>query len=88
MRTFNISLVVRGSQSEFSNLDPEQSEARYSVPRSKGMFKILESPSTTTTRSLINRIVENHALFSARTSRKLIQEAEYYQHKKEFVQEL
>jgi len=39
IRTFNISLVVRGSQSEFSNERPEQSEARYAVPKCKGIFK-------------------------------------------------
>eukprot|EP00210_Caulerpa_lentillifera_P007503 g7169.t1 len=88
MRTFNIALVVRGSQSEFSDSEQEQSETRYSIPRSKGMFKILPSPSKTTTRSLIKRIVENHEMFSARTSRKLAQEAEYYQDKKKYIEEL
>lgn len=39
IRTFNISIVVRGSQSEFSQLKPEQTQARYSVPQSKGIFK-------------------------------------------------
>lgn len=88
LKTFNISLVVRGSQSEFSKLDPEESEARYSVAQSRGIFKVLESPSTSTTRSLIKRIVENHAMFSARNSKKAAQEMEYYSNEKEYVQEI
>ena len=39
IKTFNISTVVRGSQSEFSHLKPEEAEARYSIPKQKNIFK-------------------------------------------------
>ena len=39
LRTFNISIVVHGSESEFSNPEPEETQARYAVPKSKGIFR-------------------------------------------------
>lgn len=39
LTTFNISLVVRGSVSETRGSGIRDSEARYAVPRQKGIYK-------------------------------------------------
>ena len=61
---------------------------RYALPRAKGMFKLLPSPSATTTRSIIQRIVDNRAAFEARNAKKVASEAAYYQNSKDYVKEV
>ncbi|XP_012079740.1 ethanolamine-phosphate cytidylyltransferase isoform X2 [Jatropha curcas] len=60
--TFNISLVVHGTIAECNSLlagipDP------YAVPKSMGIFQILESPKNITTTSVAQRIVANHEAY-------------------------
>lgn len=61
---------------------------RYVLPRDKGIFKLLSSPSGVTTRSIIQRIVDNRAAFEARNAKKVASEAAYYQNSKDYVKEV
>jgi ethanolamine-phosphate cytidylyltransferase len=45
------------------------------------MFRELPSPSQTTTRNIIERIVANRAAFEARNAKKAVSEEKYYQSK-------
>ncbi|CAD7697040.1 unnamed protein product [Ostreobium quekettii] len=86
IRTFNISLVVRGTLSETSHLGPEEA-GRYDVAIGKGIYREIESPNATTTGSIIRRIVENNKMYEARNAKKSAGENSYYKDKK-FIQEL
>jgi ethanolamine-phosphate cytidylyltransferase len=61
---------------------------RYALPRQRNMFKLLPSPSGTTTRSIIQRIVDNRAAFEARNAKKVASEAAYYSSSKDYVKEV
>ncbi|XP_022921352.1 ethanolamine-phosphate cytidylyltransferase-like [Cucurbita moschata] len=78
--TFNISLVVHGTVAEnnpfASDSDP------YAVPKSMGIFKLLESPKNITTTSIAKRIVANHDAFKKRNAKKVESEKKYYAEKK------
>eukprot|EP00879_Flechtneria_rotunda_P030492 GHRR01033130.1.p1 GENE.GHRR01033130.1~~GHRR01033130.1.p1 ORF type:complete len:389 (+),score=115.52 GHRR01033130.1:193-1359(+) len=87
LRTFNIQLVVRGSVSETAGRGTGDS-TRYALPCQKGMFKQLPSPSNITTRSIIQRIVDNRAAFEARNAKKVASENAYYSTSKDYVKEV
>lgn len=87
LRTFNISLVVRGSVTETRAQNSSDND-RYVLPRQRNMFKLLPSPSGTTTRSIIQRIVDNRAAFEARNAKKVASEAAYYSSSKDYVKEV
>lgn len=87
LRTFNISMVVRGSLTETRGRD-SMDEQRYALPRERGIFRLLPSPSNVTTRSIIQRIVDNRAAFEARNKKKVASEEAYYSGSKDYVQEL
>ncbi|KAG2422672.1 hypothetical protein HXX76_015837 [Chlamydomonas incerta] len=87
MKTFNISVVVRGSVTETSMLGPVEEE-RYEVPRRMGLFTELHSPSDVTARNIIHRIVDKRAAFEARNAKKVKGEEAYYTGAKQYVQEL
>lgn len=87
LRTFNISLVVRGSVTE-TRAHGNGESARYALPRERGMFKLLPSPSGTTTVSIIQRIVDNRAAFEARNAKKVASETAYYTASKDYVKEV
>ncbi|CAD7705239.1 unnamed protein product [Ostreobium quekettii] len=72
IRTFNISLVVRGTLSETSDLGPVE-EGRYDVATAKGIYREIKSPNNTTTGSIIRRIVENNKMYEARNAKKIMQ---------------
>lgn len=61
---------------------------RYALPRERGLFRLLPSPSSVTTRSIIQRIVDNRAVFEARNKKKVASEQAYYSTSKDYVQEL
>eukprot|EP00878_Enallax_costatus_P033691 GHUV01037238.1.p1 GENE.GHUV01037238.1~~GHUV01037238.1.p1 ORF type:complete len:118 (+),score=29.87 GHUV01037238.1:143-496(+) len=61
---------------------------RYALPRERGIFRLLSSPSSVTTRSIIQRIVDNRAAFEARNKKKVASEQAYYSASKDYVQEL
>lgn len=61
---------------------------RYALPRRRNMFKLLPSPAGTTTRSIIQRIVDNRAAFEARNAKKVASEAAYYSGSKDYVKEV
>jgi len=61
---------------------------RYALPRERGMFRLLESPSTVTTKSIIQRIVDNRAAFEARNAKKVKSEQAYYETNKDYVKEV
>lgn len=79
--TFNISLVVHGTNSENNSslageIDP------YSVPKSMGIFQLLESPKNITTTSVAQRIIANHEAYMKRNAKKAESEKKYYAEKK------
>lgn len=88
--TFNIAVVLRGTVAEtrIEGAPPGTSdEARYAVPRVRGMLQTLPSPSATTAGALVDRIVANRIAYEARNRGKAAAEAAYYQDKKAFVEE-
>lgn len=62
--------------------------ARYALPRERGILRLLPSPSSVTTQSIIQRIVDNRAAFEARNAKKVASEEAYYSKSKDYVQEL
>jgi len=85
IKTFNISLVVRGTVSECQHRDEKESR-RYAYPKSRNIFRSLQSPSSMTTATIIQRIVQNRSAYEARNAKKNKSEAEYYT-SKEYVNE-
>ncbi|XP_040996895.1 ethanolamine-phosphate cytidylyltransferase-like [Juglans microcarpa x Juglans regia] len=78
--TFNISLVVHGTVAENSLLTVESDP--YKVPKSMGIFRLLESPKDITTTSVAQRIVANHDAYTKRNAKKAASEKKYYVEKK------
>ncbi|XP_024959404.1 ethanolamine-phosphate cytidylyltransferase-like [Cynara cardunculus var. scolymus] len=79
--TFDISLVVHGTVSESKSslngeLDP------YSVPKSMGIFRMLESPKNITTTSVAQRIKANHEIYEKRNAKKEASEKKFYEGRK------
>ncbi|CAI9262424.1 unnamed protein product [Lactuca saligna] len=79
--TFNISTVVHGTVSESEStlngmVDP------YSVPKSMGIFRILESPKNITTTSVAQRIKANHEIYEKRNEKKEASEKKFYEERK------
>ncbi|XP_057497568.1 ethanolamine-phosphate cytidylyltransferase-like [Actinidia eriantha] len=79
--TFNISLVVRGTVAE-SNLFLNGKADQYEVPKSMGIFQMLESPKSITTTSVAQRIVANHEIYVQRNAKKEASEKKYYAERK------
>lgn len=63
-------------------------QERYAVPRALGMYSVVPSPTDVSARNIIQRIVAKRQEFEARNDKKQKSEANYYQSKKEYVQEL
>lgn len=80
INTFNISLVVHGTVAESSLLNDKPDP--YAVPKSKGIFRMLESPKDITTTSVIQRIIANHDVYVKRNTKKEASEKKYYAEKK------
>ncbi|XP_078438923.1 phosphorylethanolamine cytidylyltransferase 1 [Wolffia australiana] len=76
--TFNISAVVHGSVAEGSY----HGEDPYAVPKGLGIFRFIESPRDTTSRSIAWRIVENLEAYKKRNEKKGKSEQKYYAEKK------
>ncbi|KAH1235821.1 Ethanolamine-phosphate cytidylyltransferase [Glycine max] len=77
--TFNISVVVHGTVAEKTlncELDP------YEVPKSMGIFHLLESPKDITTATVAQRIMANHEAYVKRNAKKTRSEQRYYEEKK------
>ena len=87
LTTFGIGLVVRGTTHEAPTREAASEEARYEVPKSREMLRMLASPSTMTSATLIRRIVENRAQFEARQAKKVMSEQAYYDESKQYVEE-
>ncbi|KAM7477646.1 hypothetical protein LguiA_025859 [Lonicera macranthoides] len=81
MTTFNISLVVHGTVAESNSLLNGEKDP-YAVPKSMGMFRMLESPKAITTTSVAQRIIANHDLYMKRNAKKEESEKKYYAQKK------
>ncbi|OWM86909.1 hypothetical protein CDL15_Pgr015945 [Punica granatum] len=79
--TFNISLVVHGTVAE-SNASAMVGADPYAVPKSMGIFRLLESPKDITTTSIAQRIVANHEAYTKRNAKKTKSEKKYYAEKK------
>lgn len=88
LKTFNISMVVRGTVTETTDDNAAVDPARYAVAKEKGMFKVIHSPSTMISGTIIHRIVANRQSFEAKHKRKAESEANYYEGNKGFVAEL
>lgn len=78
--TFNISLVVHGTVAEKSIIHSEVDP--YEVPKSIGIFRLLESPKSITTISVAQRIMANHEAYMQRNAKKAKSEKRYYEEKK------
>lgn len=79
--TFNISLVVHGTVAE-SNSFVNGARDPYEVPKSMGIFHMLESPKDITTTSVAQRIIANHEAYKKRNVKKAESEKKYYAEKK------
>ncbi|VFQ71103.1 unnamed protein product [Cuscuta campestris] len=78
--TFNISLVVHGTVAEDNDFQKEEGNP-YAIPKSMGIFEILESPLDITTSTIIKRIVSNHEAYQKRNEKKAESEKKYYEGK-------
>ncbi|CAH9102354.1 unnamed protein product [Cuscuta europaea] len=78
--TFNISLVVHGTVAEDNDFQKEEGNP-YAIPRSMGIFEVLESPLDITTSTIIRRIVSNHEAYQKRNEKKAESERRYYEGK-------
>lgn len=79
--TFNISLVVHGTVCESKSSFNGQPDP-YSVPKSMGIFKMLESPKKITTTSVAQRIKANHEIYVKRNAKKEASEKKFYEERK------
>uniref|UniRef100_A0A2N9G3Y5 Ethanolamine-phosphate cytidylyltransferase n=1 Tax=Fagus sylvatica TaxID=28930 RepID=A0A2N9G3Y5_FAGSY len=79
--TFNISLVVHGTVAENSSSLTGENDP-YKVPKSMGIFRLLESPKNITTSSVAHRIMANHEAYMKRNAKKAESEKKYYAEKK------
>uniref|UniRef100_A0A0V0ID07 Ethanolamine-phosphate cytidylyltransferase n=1 Tax=Solanum chacoense TaxID=4108 RepID=A0A0V0ID07_SOLCH len=79
--TFNISLVVHGTVSE-SNSSMEGGQDPYAVPKSMGIFQVIDSPKDITTSSVAQRIIANHEIYVKRNTKKAASEKKYYAERK------
>ncbi|KAE8125964.1 hypothetical protein FH972_020724 [Carpinus fangiana] len=79
--TFNISLVVHGTVAENNPLLTGENDP-YKVPKSMGIFRLLESPKNITTTSVAERIIANHEAYMKRNAKKAESEKKYYAEKK------
>lgn len=80
IKTFNISLVVRGTISEGNPLLNGQRDP-YAIPKSMGIFRTVESPKNITTTSVAERIIANHDTYTKRNAKKEASEKKYYAEK-------
>ncbi|GAV56947.1 CTP_transf_2 domain-containing protein [Cephalotus follicularis] len=78
--TFNISLVVHGTVAESNPLLVGKND-QYAVPKSMGIFRMLESPKSITTTSVAQRIIANHEAYMKRNAKKAESEKKYYAEK-------
>uniref|UniRef100_A0A1D1YUD7 Ethanolamine-phosphate cytidylyltransferase n=1 Tax=Anthurium amnicola TaxID=1678845 RepID=A0A1D1YUD7_9ARAE len=78
--TFNISLVVHGTVSEYKDFHKEKSNP-YAVPIAMDIYQQLESPLDITTSTIIRRIVSNHEAYQKRNDKKEESERKYYENK-------
>ena len=88
LTTFGIGLVVRGTVHEAPTRAAASEEDRYAVPKEKGMLCMLPSPSKMTSKTLIQRIVQNRAQFEARQAKKVQSEEAYYGAAKQYIDEV
>ncbi|KAG8376354.1 hypothetical protein BUALT_Bualt09G0054400 [Buddleja alternifolia] len=79
--TFNISLVLHGTIAENNPFLNGKSDP-YAVPKSMGIFQMLESPRDITTTSVARRIIANHEIYKKRNAKKEASEKKYYAEKK------
>lgn len=78
--TFNISVVVHGTVSERNSSTGEPHDP-YAVPKSMGIFRVIESPKDITTTSVAQRIIANHEIYVKRNTKKVASEKKYYAEK-------
>ncbi|KAL5769849.1 hypothetical protein ACOSP7_014003 [Xanthoceras sorbifolium] len=78
--TFNISLVVHGTVAETNSSFTGETDP-YAIPKSMGIFRLLESPKSITTTSVAQRIVANHEAYVKRNAKKAQSEKKYYDQK-------
>ncbi|KAL7096280.1 hypothetical protein ACP275_10G071300 [Erythranthe tilingii] len=79
--TFNISLVVHGTISENNPFLNGKSDP-YALPKSTGIFQMLDSPKDITSTSIARRIIANHEIYEKRNAKKEASEKKYYAEKK------
>lgn len=73
---------------ESGRADGEEDPLRYAMARQRGMLRVLPSPSTMISATIIGRIVSNRQQFEAKHKRKAESEAAYYEGDKGYVAEL
>jgi ethanolamine-phosphate cytidylyltransferase len=74
-------LVVHGTVAENSSSLTGENDP-YKVPKSMGIFRLLESPKNITTSSVAHRIMANHEAYMKRNAKKAESEKKYYAEKK------
>lgn len=79
--TFNISTVVHGTIAEKNTFMNGKSDP-YVVPKSMGIFQMLESPKDITSASIAQRIIANRDIYLKRNAKKEASEKKYYSEKK------
>ncbi len=77
IHSLNIKAVVRGNKGKSSGAI-KQDESRYAVPKEKGIFKILNSPSDLCVDQILDRINLNRNRYMAKFKKKKQKEDEYY----------
>lgn len=89
LKTFNISMVVRGTICENSlhTRVPGEPDC-YALPKRMGIFQEIPSDSPMTTTEIVTRIVANREAYEERNRKKNKSEAKYYGEAKAYVAEL
>ena len=79
IHSLNIKAVVRGSKGSISSgMKTQQDESRYAVPKQKGIFRMLNSPSDLCVDQILSRINLNRERYMAKFKKKKQKEDEYY----------
>jgi len=77
IKTMNISVLVHGTSHDYiSEEDP------YKLPKSLGIYKEIQSPSTLTAQEIVDRIIKQRSDYQSRFEKKAKKEEQYLEQKK------
>jgi len=75
--SLGVSLVVRGTVSDTSNLEQDGRDP-YEIPKKRNRFKIIESESVLSVEKITGRVLSNKEAFVTKVDTKMKAEGEYY----------